>query len=78
MKPPFDVDNIYTEEMEADGRERSVRQGEKHVPYIRTEVVLPDELQGIDDLELVYAGMCGDAVVVFQASIACYPFSRMD
>ncbi len=66
-KQPLSMDDIVTEEMEAAGRERSVRRGEKHAPYLRTEVVLPDELQGIEP-ELLYAGMCGDAVFVLQAS----------
>jgi len=77
LKPPFNVDDLVAEEMEAEGRERSARQEEKCAPYIRKEIVLPDELQGVDWGDL-YACMCGDAVVIFQAIIACNSFICMD
>ncbi len=79
LKPPFSVDDMVAEEIEAGRRERSARRGENQAPYIRTEAVLPDELQGrFDDEHSFYAAMCGDAVVVFQASTACSPVSGMD
>ncbi len=76
QKPPFDVNNMVAEKAET---ERSAQWGEKQVPYIRTQVVLPDELQGPLDFNHSFdVAWCGDAVVVFQASIACSPFSGMD
>jgi len=79
LKPPFDVDDMVAEEMEAGRRGRIARRGTKQAPYIRTEVVLPDELQGWFGPDCYFdAAMCGDALVVFQASIACSLFSRMD
>jgi len=79
LKPPFDVVDLIPGEMEARRKVRSAQRGTKQAPYIRSEAVLPDELQGPLDFNHSFdVAWCGDAVVVFQASIACYPFSRMD
>ncbi len=77
LKPPFDVVDLIPGEMEARRKVRSAQRGTKQAPYIRSEAVLPDELQGWFDPEL-YAAMCGDAVLVFQVLGIVCPLSHME